>query len=50
MQATYEQAQLNNSATFVEMLDILVKIVPREMSFTFNTTFNFNTRRIQLRF
>jgi len=28
METNYEQAQLNNSATFVEMLDILVKIVP----------------------
>ena len=28
MQTTYEQAQLNNSDTFVEMLDILVKICP----------------------
>ena len=31
MQTTYEQAQLNNTATFVEMLDILVKIVPLKM-------------------
>jgi len=31
MQTTYEQAQLNNSVTFVEMLDILVKIVPLKM-------------------
>jgi len=31
MQTTYEQAQLNNSATFVEMLDVLVKIVPLKM-------------------
>ena len=30
MQTTYEQAQLNNSATFVEMLDILVKNCPAE--------------------
>ena len=31
MQTTYEQAQLNNSATFVEMLGILVKIVPLKL-------------------
>ena len=31
MQTTYKQAQLNNSATFVEILDILVKIVLLEM-------------------
>ena len=31
METTYEQAQLNNSATFVGMLDILVKIVPLKM-------------------
>jgi len=31
MQTSKEQAQLNTSATFVEMLDILVKIVPLKM-------------------